>query len=215
MEEKMAERKRLTAEKARFIMERRKRRKKGLPVLPIPPHLQLSPHLQLPTGSLENPQASTSTTARQEMADEIAEAHNEPTENREASAPVTNKPVPSTSRAIDDPVPSTSRGTKEAVPSTSRATEDPVPSTSGTTSARQDTRNKVAIEKWRDIFKKKTTKRPGEEVISAQVPKLRRVHQIGSSLYDSTMRELNKGGLAPPNIYSNKTLVLDLSLIHI
>ena len=132
MEEKMAERKRLTAEKARFIMERRKRRKKGLPVLPIPPHLQLSPHLQLPTGSLENPQASTSTTARQEMADEIAEAHNEPTENREASAPVTNKLVPSTSRAIDDPVPSTSRGTKEAVPSTSRATEDPVPSTSGT-----------------------------------------------------------------------------------
>ena len=147
------ERKRLTAEKARFIMERRKRRKKGLPVLPLPPHLQL------PTGSLENPQASTSATARQEMADEIAEAHNEPTErlteNREASAPVTNKPVPSTSRAIDDPVPSTSRGTKEAVPSTSRATEDPVPSTSGTASARQDTRNKVAIEKWRDFFEKK------------------------------------------------------------
>ena len=203
----MEEKKRLAAAKARFIMDRRNRRKKSLPILPIPHHLRLT------TGSLENPQASTSATARQEMADEIAQADNEPTErlteNREGSAPVTKNPVLSTSQTTEDTVPSTSRETKQPVSSTSRATEDPVPSTSGTASVRQDTRNKAAKEKWREIFRKKPTKRPGEELINAQVPKLRRVHQIGSSLYDSTMRELNKGGLAPPNIYSNKTLVLD------
>ena len=87
--------------------------------------------------------------------------------------------------------------TEEPVPSTSGTapTEEPVPSTSGTAGTA-------------GILRESGNKRRSE-VVSGPKSKVARV-EIGGSLYNTTMDELEKASAPPPpKIFTDKTLVLD------
>ena len=170
----------LAAARVKFIKDRWHRRKNGLPMAKTPEHLlRPTQATGATTGSTGAATAPTTSATARREMDQEVRA--------------TGSTGVATG-SLENPHATTSATARREMEQ--EATEEPVPSTSGTAGTA-------------GILRESGNKRRSK-VVSGPKSKVARVaHEIGGSLYNTTMEGLEKDVPPPPKIFTDKTLVLD------